>query len=93
MSQPDLKFFTIWASWELTQTDFKTVISTFPGIKKQAIQIILLGAKFEKTHNKLIFQDNECLKVDPWSFSNTKKELRPLASQEVLFSQQLAPLA
>lgn len=86
MSQPDLKFFIIGASWELAYSDFKTVISTFLGIKKQAIQIILLDAKFEKAHNTLIFQDNECLKVDPRSCSTTEKELCPLASQEALFS-------
>lgn len=45
--------------------DFKIVIRAFPGIKKQAIWITLLDAKFEKAHNTLIFQDNECLKVDP----------------------------
>lgn len=85
-SQPDLKFFTIGASWELAHSVFKTVISTFLGIKKQAIWIVLLDAKFEKAHNTLIFQDNECLQVDPWSYSNTANKLCSLASQEALFS-------
>lgn len=58
---------------------------SFPWDGKQAIPIIHLDAKFEKAHNTPIFQDNECLRVDPWSYSNTEKELRPLANQEAVF--------
>jgi hypothetical protein len=35
------------------------------GSKNKQYRLHLLAAKFEEAHNTLIFQNNECLKVDP----------------------------